>query len=88
MRKDNYFGAQFFVPGERYIVITHRPDTKHMRHFFDIGEEVTCIDAIRSEDSLSIKGEPEFSHVHLRGLFVNSKGVEQTLKSGDVKRCR
>lgn len=88
MRIDNYFGAQFFVPGEKYIVITHRPDTKHMRHFFDIGEEVTCIDVTRSGESKTVKGANEFPQGYLKGTFINSKGLDQALYTGDVKRCR
>lgn len=81
-------GNQFFVPGREYQVITHRPDTRHLRHFFETGERVICVDVTRAYKKRTVKGHCDFQHEYLVGLFVNADGIDQTLATGDVKLCR
>lgn len=81
-------GANFFVPGRTYQVITHRPDTHHLRHFFEGGELVKCVDVTLAYKKRTVKGGRDFQHEYLVGLFVNSEGIDQTLATGDVKLCR
>jgi hypothetical protein len=82
-------GGRFFVPGKFYQIITHRPDTKHIGHWFETGEIVKCMDVVVSgSDKSLIHKEPEFQASHLKGYFMNNKGEVQVLATGDVRRCR
>lgn len=82
-------GNQFFVPGKFYQVMTHRPDTRHINHWFEVGTIVKCIDITRSgNDHTVLCRTPEFQHDFLKGYFMDSNGVIQCLATGDVRRCR
>lgn len=81
-------GNHFFIPGEFYQVITHRPDTAHFNHFFETGTIVRCVDVTHAHKHLTVGGYEDFSHDSLTGLFVDENGLDQTLCTGDVKRCR
>lgn len=87
-------GNNFFVPGRAYRVITPRVDTRHTAHYFEVGAKIICKDIIRADEDFSHssrdfrKARDEFRSDYLRGVFVGSDGLEQTLATGDVKAWR
>jgi hypothetical protein len=82
-------GNNFLVVGRKYVVITHRPDTSHNFHYFEVGEVVTCIGVARN--GVEYRGGNTFfddiERNNLSGTFINSKGLDQSLYVGDVKLC-
>lgn len=81
-------GNHFLVPGHEYKVITHRPNTLHSCHFFESGTEVVCIKVAAVGRQVDTKGvSRDFKRPHIAGLFVDDKGVDQLLYTGDVKKC-
>lgn len=80
-------GNHFLIPGKFYKVITHRPDTSHYEHAFPTGTIVKCIDVVIANKDKSVLGYPEFSQPTLTGLFIDEKGLDQVMCTGDVKRC-
>lgn len=71
---------RFFQVGKKYQVITHRPDTHHAEHYFNVGDVVTCesVELVGSVHSLT-RG-------NLAGEFRDSEGFSQLLYTGDVVR--
>lgn len=83
-----FLGNRFFVPGAFYQVITHRPDTAHYDNWYEIGTIVKCVDVTPAHAGRTILGHRDFTHPTLTALFIDEKGIDQTLATGDVKRCR
>lgn len=82
-------GNHFFVIGRDYKVITHRPDTHHVNHFFESGDVVTCVDVTPIGRKKTVLGHRDFRRDHLVGMFVRkSDGIDQALATGDVKCLR
>lgn len=69
---------RFFQVGKLYRVITHRPDTHHAEHYFEVGSIVKCV-------SVEIVGSVHsLTRGNLAGEFVDSTGFNQALYTGDV----
>lgn len=81
-------GNNFFVVGRKYKVITPRLGTKTSPHYLEAGSIVTCTAVSDAKGRMvgSRYVTRDIPRGLLAGLFVDSRGVDQTLYVGDV--CR